>query len=193
MRYQDFDQGGFYDIFSTRQKDPLRFQNYIIDTHFYEMHTKGRQNFGNRVVVTERSLYSNVFVFVEKLYNDGQIGRLDYLLLKEKSLKYFHLLLEEHSYVPFFVLLNDSPSAAYHRIKKRGRRGEDRISVSYLEDLQKRYLDLYGEGRDGAKMPFPNVKIELGEHRDGPLGEIDTKGVIAKINASLCAHFLKGK
>ena len=42
-------------------------------------------------------------------------------------------------------------------------------------------------------MHFPNVKIDLGKYRDGPFGEIDTKGVIAKINSSLCAQYLKAE
>ena len=190
-KYEDYEQGGFYDIFCTRIKNPLRFQNFIVDSHFFDLHSKARQNWGRRAIVTERSLYSNVFVFIEKLYKDGRIGRLDYLLLKEKSLRYFHLVLEEFSFLPFFVLLNDLPSAALQRIKKRGRRGEEKITLPYLEDLASRYLDLYGEGGEGAKMPFPNVKIDLWKYRDGSLGEIDTKGVIAKINSSLCDHFLK--
>ena len=192
-RFEDMEQGGFYNIFATHQKNPLRFQHFLVDSHYFEMHSKARQNWGRKAVITERSLYTNVYVFIEKLYIDGRIGRLDYLLLKSKSLQYFHLILEEFSFLPFFVLLNDSPSAALQRIKKRGRRGEEKITLSYLEDLQSRYLDLYGEGGEGAEMPFPHVKIDLGKYRDGPFGEIDTKGVIAKINSSLCAQYLKAE
>ena len=193
MKFEDTLDGGYFDIFSTHLKNPLRFQHFVINSHFQDMYSLSRQNWGQKVVVIERSLYTNFYVFVDKLYKDGRINKLDYLLLRDKSFKFFHLLLEEFSFLPFFVLLDDNPTAAMKRIKKRGRRGEEKLTIPYLDDLRKRYLELY-EGGDGVKLPFPSTKIDLGKYKSDPLGEtIDTKGVIAEINAKLCRHFLKGK
>ena len=136
-KYEDEELGSHYNLFGQHRVNALQFQHFIVDSSFHELVEKCEM-LGNRVMVTERSLLTNVFSFITPLYERGEIGRLDFLLLREKSLKHFDFILRTYALTPFFILLQDSPSNAMKRVLTRGREGEEGVDLAYLTELGKR-------------------------------------------------------
>ena len=81
------------------------------------------------VLICERSLDSNAHIFTEMLYdkgyiNESQLGVLRYMCDKYKIKTDYRVYL----FCPF--------SICYYRMKERARKGEEGITLDYLNDLQ---------------------------------------------------------
>ena len=84
------------------------------------------------VVIMERSLYSAFHVFSKMLYDDKKMERAEY-----KVLDHLFNELKEELPTPQIIYFKVEPNTALERIKKRGRKAEEGISVEYLENLEK--------------------------------------------------------
>jgi len=69
--------------------------------------------------------------------------------INDRQLDTYNLLFEEVMIeVPrpsVLLFLDTDPSIALERVKKRGRKSEENMTINYLQDLRKGYLDLIGE------------------------------------------------
>lgn len=126
----------------------VRLQHFIVDDGFSRQKitlTHAIQCREKRpvLVLSERSLLTNVPVFIEKLLDDGKIEPVDFALLREKSLQFHDFLLADFNLKPHFIFLNDTPANLMSRLRERNRRGEEGLTLGYLDDLNQRYLRFY--------------------------------------------------
>lgn len=85
----------------------------------------------SRRVVVERSIHADRYVFAETLFKNGYMTMLEhtvYLLY----CNYFIKQLPEH----VMIYLDTAPTECLHRIKLRGRAGEEGITLQDLEELR---------------------------------------------------------
>merc|ERR1712224_603274 len=83
---------------------------------------------GYRVIVTERSVLCDKFVFAKMLYDDGKIESVQWDIYNE----WFHAGLQD--FPPIQLLyLRTSPEVANSRVHERGRPGEN-IPFEYLQN-----------------------------------------------------------
>ena len=108
----------------------------------------------------ERSLYSNMRIFVRAMKDENKISELDSLLLLQKGDRFFDLTRRMFSIVPVFIHLNDDPYFIYQRLRERERPSEESLNLNYILDLQRRYEELF---RD-PNFPFPVVEVQLGDY-----------------------------
>jgi deoxynucleoside kinase len=80
------------------------------------------------IIITERSLNTDRFVFAKMLYDDKKIDELQYQIY----LKWFEEFIEEIPKIEI-IYIRTSPHVAYERVKKRAREGESTIELEYLE------------------------------------------------------------
>ena len=89
---------------------------------------KNNQNNENIIIITERSLYTDKYVFAKMLYDQGKIKSVDYQIY----LRWFYEFADDFP-VHHCVYLRADPSTCATRIQQRSRQGEDAIPLSYLQ------------------------------------------------------------
>lgn len=86
----------------------------------------------NPIVVTERCLYTDKYVFAQMLYDDKKIEEINYIIYN----KWFD---EFASELPIrkIIYIDTKANMCHQRIAKRSRNGESNIPLSYLENCEK--------------------------------------------------------
>jgi deoxyadenosine/deoxycytidine kinase len=104
--------------FASEEKDIIK--NSIDDGKNSEM--------PEYIIITERSLYTDKYVFAKMLYDQGKIEDVCYHIY----LNWFHEFAKDFP-INYSVYVNTTPNKCYERIHKRAREGEEVIPLSYLQ------------------------------------------------------------
>jgi len=126
-----------------------------------------RKNEGKKIIiVTERSLYTDKYVFAKMLYDQGKIEEVTYQI-------YLHWFDEFAKDFPItnVIYVNADPQKCYERIYKRARPGEEIIPLSYLNDCHK-YHEEFLEQKNG----FIAEKLVL----DGNIDIFENEKIVEK-------------
>lgn len=86
-----------------------------------------RENPGKHIIV-ERSLYTDKNVFAKMLYEDSLISSTDYQIYT----KWFDEFIQELPETKY-IYIQTSPEIAIERIRRRGRSGEEGITLEYIQ------------------------------------------------------------
>jgi len=89
---------------------------------------------GYKYIVTERSLFTDKYVFCRMLFDKGVIHPIQYQIYQA----WFDEFRTEHEHV--MIYLRTDPVTAHERVHKRNRKGET-IPLSYLEDCHRYHED----------------------------------------------------
>lgn len=93
----------------------------------------------NAIIITERSLYTDRFVFAKMLFDSGNIEFINYQIY----LKWFDTFVIDYP-VDFVIYVKADPEICHSRITERSRKGEDNIPLDYLKschDYHEQMLD----------------------------------------------------
>ena len=91
-----------------------------------------------KVIIIERSLIADKNIFMQMLYDDGQVEQMEYEIYN----RWYSEFIDEYR-VNAIVYLDSEPAVCAERINKRNRNGEDGIPLAYLEkcrDYHTRWL-----------------------------------------------------
>lgn len=91
---------------------------------------KALMNKQYKYIITERSLFTDKWVFCKMLYNQKLIHPIQYQIYQAWFDEF--RIEEEHQ----FVYIRASPEIAYERLNKRGRKGEN-IPLDYIKDCHR--------------------------------------------------------
>ena len=83
----------------------------------------------NAIIITERCLNTDRYVFAKMLYDSGKLEDVEYQIYL-KWFEHFSNLVS----IQKVIYLKTEPDICYYRIGKRHRDGESNISMKYLED-----------------------------------------------------------
>lgn len=86
----------------------------------------------NAIVITERSLFTDKFVFAKMLYDSKKIESVEYQIY----LKWFDTFANDFP-ITGTIYVKTDPEMCHSRIAKRSRNGESTISLDYLNDCHK--------------------------------------------------------
>ena len=95
------------------------------------------------IIITERSLYTDKYVFAKMLYDQGKIEEASYQIYKH----WFDEFAKDFP-IGNVIYVNAEPQKCYERIHKRARLGEEIIPLAYLEDCHKYHEDFLHENKD---------------------------------------------
>lgn len=84
------------------------------------------------IFITERSLFTDKFVFAKMLFDSGNIELVNYKIY----LEWFNTFADEFP-VSKVIYVNTDPEICHHRIEKRSRTGESNIPIEYLQNCHK--------------------------------------------------------
>ena len=81
----------------------------------------------NSIIISERCLLTDKYVFAKMLYDDEKISEIDYTIYN----KWFNEFTND---LPFtnVIYIKTQPSICHDRVNKRSRNGESNITIEYL-------------------------------------------------------------
>jgi len=91
----------------------------------------------NCIVITERSLSTDKYVFAKMLYESGKIEDVCYKIYK----MWFDTFAKDYP-VEKMIYIKTSPETCHERITKRSRTGEDQIPLDYLKKCDEYHEDM---------------------------------------------------
>jgi deoxyadenosine/deoxycytidine kinase len=83
----------------------------------------------NKIIITERSLFTDKYVFAKMLYDSEKIEPINYRIY----LQFFDTFVKDYG-VDKILYIKADPEKCCERILKRGRSGEENISLDYLTE-----------------------------------------------------------
>ena len=92
------------------------------------------------IIIIERSLYTDKYVFAKMLYDDGKIESVNYQIY----LRWFETFSLEYP-ISKSIYVKADPENCYKRIIKRSRDGEDNIPLEYLISCDKYHDEMTNE------------------------------------------------
>lgn len=97
-------------------------------------------NLNQYVIITERSLYTDKYVFAKMLHDQGKIEDVCYQIY----LNWFEEFAKDFP-INYSVYVNTDPQKCYERIHKRARDGEEVIPLLYLQDCHNYHEEFLDE------------------------------------------------
>jgi deoxyguanosine kinase len=115
------------------------------------------------IVITERSVLTDRYVFAEMLHKEGKLDDLEWALY----LRWFTHFAQNLP-VKGIIHLTTSASTSKERIQQRGRSGEERIPMEYLETLHAQH----NHWIQTAHLPVLDVSTEPGVSLEDTISKI---------------------
>ena len=106
-----------------------------------------KENPPNTIIITERSIYTDKFVFAKMLFDSGKIDSVNYQIY----LRWFDTFIDECE-INQVIYVKTDPQICHNRIYKRSRTGEDNIPVSYLDQCDLYHDDMINDNMSISKL-----------------------------------------
>jgi len=116
-----------------------------------------------QVILTERSVLTDKYVFAEMLRDAGYIDMLEWDLYDN----WFNIFSRQYP-VNGIIYLSTSSATSKDRIKIRNRHGEENIDLDYLDALERQHKKWI----DNTNIPVLTLSTELGESLDNNIEKI---------------------
>jgi deoxyadenosine/deoxycytidine kinase len=116
--------------------------------------TTCEQDGSTYIIITERSLYTDKYVFAKMLYEQDKIEDVCYQIY----LNWFEEFVTDFQ-VDYSVYVKTTPDICYYRVHKRARDGEEVIPLDYLSDCHKYHEDFLDEIKCDKLVLNGNVDI----------------------------------
>lgn len=126
-------------FYGNTEKYSFSFQMMAYITRLNMLKNAVKEN-PNSIIITERCLYTDKYVFAKMLYDQKQINPYEYQIYN----KWFDEFISDLPEHKFFFIKSD-PNKSKERINKRKRVGEDNISIDYLSSCEKYHLEMYNK------------------------------------------------
>jgi len=115
----------------------------------------------NAIIISERSLFTDRYVFAKMLYNQNKIEDVNYQIY----LKWFDEFAEEFP-VNNVIYVNADPSICYQRIDKRSRDGEENIPLQYLIYCHYYHEEFIKINMDSCQKLLLDGNVDIFEKKD---------------------------
>jgi deoxyadenosine/deoxycytidine kinase len=116
----------------------------------------------NAIVITERSLFTDKFVFAKMLYDSKKMESVEYQIY----LKWFDNFVNDFP-INCTIYVKTDPDMCHTRIAKRSRNGESTISLDYLNDCHKYHESMMQVHADKSHNILElNGNLEISDMKD---------------------------
>jgi deoxyguanosine kinase len=123
-------------FYSDQEKYSFPFQMMAYISRLAIMKKTMEEN-ENCIIITERSLSTDKYVFAKMLYESGKIEDVCYKIYK----MWFDTFAKDYP-VEKMIYIKTSPETCHERITKRSRTGEEQIPLDYLKKCSEYHEDM---------------------------------------------------
>jgi len=113
------------------------------------------------IIITERSLYTDKYVFAKMLHDQGKIEDVNYQIY----LRWFDEFAEDYP-VHKIIYVETDPTICHGRINKRSRTGEECIPLSYLQECHSYHSSFLKEDVMTCEQKIINGNVDIFENKD---------------------------
>lgn len=139
-------------FYKDTKKHSFEFQIMAYISRLSKLRKAIRDN-PNAIIVTERSVYTDRYVFAKMLYDSGNIDDTSY----EIYTKLFEEFTKEYK-IDGYIYVKTNPMMCFNRIDKRNRKGE-LVPIDYLINCEK-YHEEWLSNQDNVLVLDGNVEFE---------------------------------
>ena len=132
--------------YANQEKYAFSFQVFAYITKLKLTMETYKQN-PNAIFISERSLYTDRYVFAQMLYDSGKIDNINYKIY----LSWFDYFIKEINASYSVIYVNTDTTICYERINNRNRSGEDLIPLEYLKSCDCYHKTMLDEHLDSYK------------------------------------------
>lgn len=135
-------------FYANQEKYSFAFQMMAYISRLSLLKTSIEEN-PNTIVITERSLFTDKFVFAKMLYDSNKIESVEYQIY----LRWFDTFAKDFP-IAGTIYVKTDPTMCHTRIAKRSRNGESTISLNYLNACHEYHENM-------IKNHYPENVLEL--------------------------------
>ena len=117
--------------YSDNKRYSFSFQMMAYITRLSQLRKEIKNAPDNSIIITERCLYTDRYVFAKMLYDSGHIEDIEYTIY----LKWFDEFIDFK--MSGFIYIHTDPEVCFERIKIRNRKGEENVPLEYLTNCHK--------------------------------------------------------
>ena len=114
-------------FYGNKEKYSFAFQILAYITRLRKL-LKALDEEGDKVIICERSIYTDKHVFAKMLYQQKFINEIEW-----QTYNYWFDTFKDKTKLDTIIYVNTAPEVCFERIKKRNRTGESDIPLEYLE------------------------------------------------------------
>lgn len=116
------------------------------------------ENSSDKIIICERSIYTDKYVFAKMLYQQGHINEIEW-----QTYNYWFDTFKEKTKLNMIIYVNTNPEICFERIKKRNRTGESNIPIDYLKHCHRLHNEWLDSNNEEVVIPFDG-NMELKEN-----------------------------
>tara|TARA_B100001121_G_C18693475_1_gene624038 strand:+ start:1377 stop:1997 length:621 start_codon:yes stop_codon:yes gene_type:complete len=90
----------------------------------------------NKIIITERSIYTDKYVFAQMLFDSGKINDIEF-----KTYNYWFDTFENDTKIDVILYVNTKPEECMNRIKTRNRSEENGVELEYLIGCHNKHIE----------------------------------------------------
>lgn len=98
------------------------------------------KNNPNKIIISERSLFTDKYVFAKMLYDSGNMEDVEYQIYNNWFQSFLDL-----APISKMIYLKTNPKISFDRISVRNRQGEDNIPYEYIKNCHLYHNNMYDE------------------------------------------------
>ena len=138
------------------------FQMMAYITRLSQIRTQLKNSPDDCIIITERCLYTDRFVFAKMLYDSGNIDNIEYSIYLKWFDEFIDILNPGNKfYVNKMIYIKTTPEICLERTKIRNRQGEQDMPLDYLTSCNNYHTDFINEVSIPKLILDGNEKIEL--------------------------------
>ena len=108
------------------------------------------KNNSNKIIITERSIYTDKYVFAQMLFDSGNINDIEF-----QTYNYWFDTFQSQTKTDVILYVNTKPEECMNRIKVRNRSEESGVELEYLKTCHEKHLQWLTNDQD-SKIVYIN-------------------------------------
>ena len=165
VNYESTDNNPYLsDFYLDMQRWSFNLQVYFLHNRYAQILNIHR---GDKVVVQDRTIYEDAYIFAPNLHDMGLMASRDY----ENYLSLFHTMTSQIKAPDLLIYLRASIPTLVDHIQTRGRDYEGNMSLDYLRRLNDRYDNWINQYKEGNLLVINADEIDF-SHRPEDLGKV---------------------
>ncbi len=177
VHYEDTGDNPYLsDFYNDMRRWSFNLQIYFLNSRYKQIL---RIQQGENVVVQDRTIYEDAYIFAPNLYEMGLMSERDY----ENYFDLFKTMSSQVRPPDLLIYLRSNISTLVQHIQNRGREYEGNMSLDYLKKLNERYENWISNYNKGRLLIIDNDNLDFISNQE------DLGTIIEKINSELFGLF----
>lgn len=142
-------------FYNDKEKYSFTFQILAYITRLRKLLDVLEKSNKDNVIICERSIYTDKYVFAKMLYQQGYINEIEW-----KTYNYWFDTFREKTLPNTIIYVKTDPEICSNRVKKRNRNGESSIAIEYLNHCHNLHEEWLNENYDNIVIIDGNIELK---------------------------------